>query len=86
MTNPEVEKYFLAIANTTNDMIHLNDFDGRIIYANPATENILGYSLDEVVNNPAFDIIHPEDHETIKKAMLSIAAFLKKMAHTLRLR
>lgn len=85
MTHLIAEKYFLAIANRTNDMIHLNDFDGRIIYANRATENILGYSLDEVVNNPAFNIIHPEDHETIKSAMISAATSDHVLAQEIRL-
>ncbi|MFA4916364.1 MAG: PAS domain S-box protein [Syntrophales bacterium] len=72
MKNPELieaEKYFLAIANTTEDMIHLNDFEGRIIYANKATEKILGYPLNELINTPASEIIHPDDRETIKKDM-----------------
>lgn len=69
----DVEKYFLAIANTTNDMIHLNDSDGRIIYANQATEKTLGYPLNELVNTYSFAIIHPDDRETIKKDMLTIS-------------
>ena len=62
MKNPELieaEKYFQAIANTTCDMIHLNDSEGRIIFANQATETILGYPLHELINTPAFEIIHP---------------------------
>ena len=68
----EAEKYFLAIAGTTNDMIHLNDSEGRIIYANNATETILGYPLNEIINTHAFEIIHPDDREAIKKDMLSV--------------
>jgi len=49
------EKYFLSIANTTNDMIHLNDAEGRIIYANQATETILGYPLNEILNTFALE-------------------------------
>ena len=55
------EKYFLAIANATEDIIHLNDLDGRIIYSNHATEKILGYRLDEIINTYAHEIIHPDD-------------------------
>ncbi|MDH3347503.1 MAG: PAS domain-containing protein [Desulfobulbaceae bacterium] len=55
----------MDIAYTSTDMIHLNDFDGLILYANKATKTILGYTLDEVVNNPAVDIVHSEDHETV---------------------
>lgn len=76
MTNLELieaEQYFLAIANTTNDMIHLNDSEGRIIYANQATETILGYPLNDLINTQALEIIHPDDHETVKNDMLSIS-------------
>ena len=76
MTNPELikaEQCFLAIANTTNDMIHLNDSEGRIIYANQATETILGYQLNDFINTHAFEIIHPDDRETIKNDMLSLS-------------
>ena len=69
----QTEKYFLAIANTTTDMIHLNNFEGRIVYTNQATEEILGYPAGELVNSLAFSIIHPDDHEIIKNDMRSIS-------------
>jgi len=70
VTNITAEIYLLAIANTSTDMIHLNDFAGLILYAHKATKTILGYTLDEVVNNPAVDIVHSEDHETIKNVIV----------------
>ena len=88
MPNPELieaEKYFIAIANTTNDMIHLNDSEGRIIYANHATETILGYPLNEIINTHSFEIIHPDDRETIQKDMLSISADNKLPSRDIRL-
>lgn len=85
MNNPEDEKYFTAIADTTNDMIHLNDLDGRIIYANKATEAVLGYSREEVVNHPAFDIIHPEDQEAIKQDMLNLISNNNVLSREIRL-
>ena len=85
MTNIEIEKYFLAIANTTNDMIHLNDLEGRIIYANQATEAILGYALDEVMGRPAFEIIHPADQEMIKNDMLYMIVDNQTLTREIRL-
>lgn len=85
MTNLEAEKYFLAIANTTNDMIHLNDLEGRIIYANHATETILGYPVEQVVARPAFDIIHPDDQDAIKNAMRSLVTDNRMLTHEIRL-
>lgn len=58
--------YFKAIADTTNDMIHLNDLDGRIVYVNAATERVLGYGPDELLNRHAFGIIHPDDQEKVQ--------------------
>ena len=81
----ETEKYFLAIANTTSDMIHLNDSEGRIIYANKATEKILGYPLDEIINTYAFEIIHPDDREIIKNDMLTISADNQMASRDIRL-
>lgn len=86
MANVAAEKYFLAITNTTRDMIHLNDFAGRIIYANHATETILGYPVDEVVGSPAFEIIHPDDQEMIKDDMASLAASNHMPTREIRLR
>ncbi|MBU0730746.1 MAG: PAS domain S-box protein [Proteobacteria bacterium] len=63
------DTYFRAITETTSDMIHLNDSQGRIVYANPATERILGYSPEEIKNIPALDLIHPDDQEIIKEDM-----------------
>jgi PAS domain S-box-containing protein len=67
----ELQKDFKAFAETTNDMIHINSADGQVLYANPATENILGYDLDTFVGSSPFDIIHPEDREKIQKDMIS---------------
>jgi len=76
MIKPELikaEKYFSSIADTTNDMIHFNNTEGRIIYANKATETMLGYPLNEIINTFAFEIIHPDDIETIKNDMSSVS-------------
>lgn len=37
------------------------DLTGRILWANPAIENMLGYSLDELLQRSISDINHPED-------------------------
>ncbi len=81
----DVEKYFLAIANTTSDMIHLNDADGRIIYANQATEKALGYPLNKLINTYAFEIIHPDDREIIKADMFTISRGNQLPAREIRL-
>ena len=80
------EKYFLVIANTTEDIIHLNDLDGRIIYSNHATEKILGYRPDEIINTYAHEIIHPDDRDHVKHDMRTVVINGVVPPRTIRLR
>lgn len=57
----ESEHKFQKIANAAGDMIHLNDHEGHIIYANPATEKLLGYSPEEIKEYHPVELIHPDD-------------------------
>ncbi len=41
--------------------------DGYFKYLNPEWENVLGYTLKELLSKPLFDFIHPDDHETTQK-------------------
>ena len=66
-------KCLFAFADKTNDIIQVSDFEGRIIYANQATETMLGYQPDEIMNTPAWEMIHPDDRDIFKNDILSIA-------------
>ena len=55
------EELFKALASVSNDMIHVCDLKGRILFANQACERHLGYSVDELVNLSSAELIHPED-------------------------
>ena len=55
------ELKFRQIASNSSDMIHLNDIEGRIIYANPVTKQLLGYEPHEILNRSAIEFIHPDD-------------------------
>ncbi|MGH9703782.1 MAG: histidine kinase dimerization/phospho-acceptor domain-containing protein, partial [Candidatus Acidiferrales bacterium] len=43
------------------DLLCLADFEGVFRRLNPAWEETLGYSVDELLNRPYFDFIHPDD-------------------------
>ena len=65
----QTEKRLEVIANTTKDMIHLNKPDGTIVYANQATEDLLGYPLGTVINKSALDLVHPGDRARAMNSM-----------------
>ena len=52
-----------AILATTGDGIYQFDEQGRLVYLNPAAENLLGYKLDEIRGTIMHDLIHSRTPE-----------------------
>jgi PAS domain S-box-containing protein len=65
----ESDKRFRALIENSSDLIALVDKDGRIVYASPSTERILGYDLDDYVGSIVFDYIHPDDVDYTKRLL-----------------
>ncbi|MCX6225959.1 MAG: PAS domain S-box protein [Bacteroidia bacterium] len=55
------EQRFRAFVEHSPDMIVIVNLEGRIIYVNPAIENILGYTPEERIGAFGFEIVHPDD-------------------------
>jgi PAS domain S-box-containing protein len=47
------------------DMLGIGDFDGHLLQVNPAWENVLGFSEDELKGVTPDKLVHPEDMATI---------------------
>ena len=45
------------------DLITVADFDGKFTRINPAVEEVLGYTQDELLARPYLDLVHPDDRE-----------------------
>jgi PAS domain S-box-containing protein len=45
------------------DVIAVADFDGHFTRLNPAAEQVLGYTRDELLRRPYLDFVHPDDRE-----------------------
>jgi PAS domain S-box-containing protein len=45
------------------DLITVADFEGRFTRVNPAAEEILGYTEEELLARPYIDLVHPDDRE-----------------------
>ncbi|HEY5154475.1 MAG TPA: diguanylate cyclase [Acidimicrobiales bacterium] len=61
-----------AIVETSALVYYVVDAESRVIFANPASMEILGYAPDEILGMAASDLIHPEDLETALAALSQI--------------
>lgn len=73
------EKYRL-IAENTQDLIILLDTKGFVQYASPSYEMVLGFSPKIYEGKSAFDMIHPEDVQTIQQQYAN-SILLKKSCY-----
>ena len=62
------EAWFRALIENSRDMIRVMDSNGRTIYASPSAERIMGYSAQETLQRSAFELVHPDDLQTVVEA------------------
>ena len=66
------ERRFRALIEKSSDAIVLVDETGMLLYASPSTTRLLGYTPEELVGHSAFELIHPEDVETVARALAAL--------------
>jgi len=66
------ELYRLVVENV-EDLIALIDLEGRVVFASPSHERVLGYDADELVGRSALELLHPDD---LEEARASLGAVL----------
>jgi len=54
-------------------MVTVSDREGRIVYANPATERVSGYTPEEFLAFDPFERMHPEDRPRCEEAFEKLA-------------
>ncbi len=59
-TQEELDRVFTL----SQDLIAVADFDGRFRRVNPAAEEILGYTEEELLARPYIDFVHPADRDS----------------------
>lgn len=47
------------------DIIMLLDINGKILYSSPSLANVIGYPLRSFVGESSFDLIHPDDKQSV---------------------
>ncbi len=68
------EHHHRAIIENSRDMVNVVDREGRNVYVSPANQRIAGFSPGERVGRNAFEIVHPDDCETVRAAFARLVA------------
>ena len=61
------------IWETTNDLMGTAGLDGFLKVVNPAWTRMLGWSDDDLLGRPFFDIVHPDDHAETAEVVTRLA-------------
>ncbi|MBU3145077.1 PAS domain-containing sensor histidine kinase [Clostridium sp. CF012] len=70
MNNSTLDKEnYEKMVNLTPQILCMAFFNGRIKYANPAFNNVFGYTNDEVKDLNIFSMIHPMDKASLDNAL-----------------
>lgn len=64
----QTEEQAKALIAHSTDIIAQFDESGIIQFVSPSVEQILGYTPNELVGKPAFDLLHPDDKQPIVAA------------------
>jgi PAS domain S-box-containing protein len=70
----ESEEKFRSLVETTTDWIWAVDDAHRITYTNPAVEQLLGYTPDEVLGRDCLELMHPEERKHYSLALPALRA------------
>jgi PAS domain S-box-containing protein len=54
---------FDRIFNLSPDLVAVADFHGHFTRVNPAAEQVLGYTQEELLARPYLELVHPDDRE-----------------------
>jgi PAS domain S-box-containing protein len=68
----ESEAQLRDFLESATDFVHMLAADGRIVYANRAWREALGYTEQELAQLTLFDVVAPESHESARRALRKI--------------
>ena len=69
------EEHYRLLSSHSSDMIALIDARSLRTYVSPACMELLGYQPEELIGQPSYDLVHPEDlawmNDTLSSPMLT---------------
>lgn len=82
----ESEARYRLLAEHARDVITRHALDGTFLYVSPAIQSFLGYTPEELVQQSALDLFHPEDIDAIKQHIAQAVARREGVTYTYRVR
>ena len=82
----EADRRYRLLADNATDMVTIHDRKGRILYASPSCEALLGHSPEEMVGRSVREYIHAEDVERLAAYSEELLASGEAMTLECRLR
>ena len=66
------EERYRFLADNAPDMISRTKLGGEIVYISPGSENVFGYTPEEMAQQNAQDMVHPEDFERVMGGIFTL--------------
>jgi diguanylate cyclase (GGDEF)-like protein/PAS domain S-box-containing protein len=66
------EERYRLMADYSTDLISRSTARGRMVYASPAVQSLLGYDVHEMVGHSVFEFVDPEDQHIVRQATVRI--------------
>ncbi len=77
----ESEEHFRRMIENGSDLLLISRVDGRLTYASPSVERILGWTPEEAIASRPDDLLHPDDHAHVMASMQRAAAAPGEIHH-----
>jgi PAS domain S-box-containing protein len=62
-------RHFRLMVENSHDVLCIRGADGKVRYASPSIERVMGYKQEEMIGGTGLELVHPEDRATVENAM-----------------
>jgi PAS domain S-box-containing protein len=62
------DRWFRSLIENSSDVTTVLAADGTILYKSPSVERVAGYAPEELIGRNAFDFVHPDDRDGLRKS------------------
>jgi PAS domain S-box-containing protein len=75
------ERHFRSLIEHASDIITILDRSGRIRYASPSVERVLGHAPDDLIGRPVLSLVHETDRRLARRAFAEVVASSAPVTH-----